>query len=117
MDNSCSHDCGSCSQECSSRTKSESLRVQLKEGSSVKRVIGVISGKGGVGKSLVTALTAAAMQKRGYRCAVLDADITGPSMPKLFGLRSKASGDDSGVYPVKSEGRHPDHEHQSAFRR
>lgn len=104
MANTCSHDCGSCSQSCSSRTKPEDLHDPLKAGSSVKRVIGIISGKGGVGKSLVTALTACAMQQRGYRCAVLDADITGPSMPKLFGLQEKATGGEDGVTPVKSEG-------------
>lgn len=87
MSEACNHDCGSCGQNCSSRTAQQTSFLEpLHEGSSVKKVIGVVSGKGGVGKSLVTALMAVAMNSRGKRTAILDADITGPSIPKAFGL-------------------------------
>ena len=98
----CTHDCSTCSQNCSERT-AESFRKPLREGSSVKRVIAVVSGKGGVGKSLVTCLLAAEMQRRGHNCAVLDADITGPSIPRLFGVENVgAESDGFGIYPVKT---------------
>lgn len=87
MSENCNHDCSSCGQSCSSRTAQQTSFLEpLHEGSSVKKVIGVVSGKGGVGKSLVTALMAVAMNSRGKRTAILDADITGPSIPKAFGL-------------------------------
>lgn len=87
MSEACNHDCSSCGQNCSSRTAQQTSFLEpLHEGSSVKKVIGVVSGKGGVGKSLVTALMATAMNSRGKRTAILDADITGPSIPKAFGL-------------------------------
>ena len=85
----CTHDCSSCNASCSSRKK-ESLIVPLHEKSSVKKVIGVVSGKGGVGKSLVTSLLAVGMNRKGYHTAILDADITGPSIPKAFGLHEQA---------------------------
>lgn len=85
MSESCNHDCGSCSAECDSRTQ-ESFLEPLNPQSSVKRVIGVVSGKGGVGKSLVTSLMASKMRARGFKSAILDADITGPSIPKAFGV-------------------------------
>ena len=85
MAESCTHNCSTCSSACTSRD----LKFHLNPESSVKKVIGIVSGKGGVGKSLVTALMTAKMAKKGYRCAVLDADITGPSIPTSFG----ASGD------------------------
>lgn len=78
----CSHDCGSCSQSCSERD----FRAYLRKGSSVKKVIGIVSGKGGVGKSLVTSLLASKVNKDGFRTAILDADITGPSIPESFGV-------------------------------
>ena len=81
----CNHDCSSCGADCSSRT-AESFLKKLHEGSSVKKVIAVVSGKGGVGKSLVTGLLACEMQRRGHRAAVLDADVTGPSVPQMFGV-------------------------------
>ena len=84
----CTHDCSSCSADCSSRD----LRVPANAMSSVKRVIAVVSGKGGVGKSTVTASLAAAMAKRGRKVAVLDADITGPSIPTAFGIHQRATG-------------------------
>lgn len=97
----CTHDCSSCTQNCSSR-KPESFLKDLREGASVKKVIGVVSGKGGVGKSLVTSLLASEMQRRGYNCAVLDADITGPSIPKSFGLHEHAIGTADYIFPVST---------------
>ena len=95
----CNHDCSSCSANCSER-KPESFLKALNPYSSVKKVIAVVSGKGGVGKSLVTSLLAAEMQRRGHRCAVLDADITGPSIPKSFGIKQHAMGTDEYLIPV-----------------
>ncbi|HBI62455.1 MAG TPA: ATP-binding protein [Lachnospiraceae bacterium] len=74
-----------------------------KAGTHVKRVIGIVSGKGGVGKSLVTSLLASAMQKKGCRCAVLDADITGPSIPRMFGIQEKAVSNESGILPIETK--------------
>ena len=85
MSENCNHDCGNCSENCESRSK-ESFLEPLNPQSSVKKVIGVVSGKGGVGKSLVTSLMACKMRARNNRVAILDADITGPSIPKAFGI-------------------------------
>ena len=95
----CSHDCSSCSSNCSER-KPESFLKELNPYSSVKKVIAVVSGKGGVGKSLVTSLLASEMQRRGHSCAVLDADITGPSIPKSFGIHEHATGTEEYLIPV-----------------
>ena len=95
----CTHDCSSCSENCSER-KAESFRKELHAGASVKKVIGVVSGKGGVGKSLVTSLLASEMQRRGYNAAVLDADITGPSIPRAFGITEHARGTEEYLIPV-----------------
>ena len=95
----CSHDCSSCSSNCSERQSPQDLIEKLNGLSSVKKVIGVVSGKGGVGKSLVTSLLAVLMQRRGYTVGVLDADVTGPSIPKVFGIRKKAEADSNGIYP------------------
>ena len=95
----CNHDCSSCSSNCSERTP-ESFLKSLNPYSSVKKVIAVVSGKGGVGKSLVTSLLASEMQRRGHRCAVLDADITGPSIPKSFGIHEHCMGTDEYLLPV-----------------
>lgn len=95
----CNHDCSSCSANCSERGP-ESFLKPLNPYSKVRKVIAVVSGKGGVGKSLVTSLIAAEMQRRGHRCAVLDADITGPSIPKSFGIREHATGTDEYLIPV-----------------
>ena len=103
MSENCSHNCSSCGETCASRTM-ESFRVPLNPQSSVKKVIGVVSGKGGVGKSLVTSLLASSMQKKGYHSAVIDADITGPSIPKAFGIHEKAYANEMGLVPVKSRG-------------
>ena len=99
----CNHDCSSCGADCSSRT-AESFLKKLHEGSSVKKVIAVVSGKGGVGKSLVTGLLACEMQRRGHRTAVLDADVTGPSVPQMFGVEGPARGGEDFILPLKSMG-------------
>ena len=96
----CTHDCSSCGENCASRV--EDFRKSLHEGSSVKKVIAVVSGKGGVGKSLVTSLMASEMQRRGYNAAVLDADITGPSIPKSFGIHEHATGTEEYIIPVST---------------
>lgn len=98
----CTHDCGSCSANCSERTQ-ESLLAQPHEDSHIRKVIGVVSGKGGVGKSLVTSMSAVLMNRRGFRTAVLDADITGPSIPQAFGLHEKATGTETAINPVLTE--------------
>ena len=96
----CTHDCSTCSQKCSK----ESLLEPQNQASSIKRVIGVVSGKGGVGKSLVTSMLAVTMQRRGYKTAILDADITGPSIPKAFGLKSgSVEGNELGMFPPKTK--------------
>lgn len=82
---------------------SQSFLEKTHEFNSIKKVIGVVSGKGGVGKSLVTAMLAVLMNRNGYRSAILDADVTGPSIPKVFGLKEKAKGDEMGLFPVKSK--------------
>lgn len=102
----CTHDCSSCSSNCSSKAESaetESFIEKLNDVSSVKKVIGVVSGKGGVGKSLVTSMLAVAMNRRGYKTAVLDADVTGPSIPKAFGIKNKCAGNDFGIIPATSK--------------
>ena len=99
----CNHDCEHCGQNCASRKSPESFLVDQNEFSDIKHVIGVVSGKGGVGKSLVTSLLAANMQKQGYRTAVLDADVTGPSIPKAFGITNKATGSAAGIIPELSK--------------
>ena len=98
----CNHDCSSCSSNCAER-QPESMLKPLNPYSSVKKVIAVVSGKGGVGKSLVTSLLAAEMQRRGHSCAVLDADITGPSIPKSFGIKQHATGTEQFLLPVTTE--------------
>ncbi len=95
----CTHDCSSCSQSCSSRTAPQDLHEQLNDMSTVRKVIAVVSGKGGVGKSLVTSAMAVEMNRRGYKTAILDADITGPSIPKAFGLNTHAKGSEFGILP------------------
>lgn len=95
----CTHDCSTCGQSCAERTAPQDLHEKLNEMSSVKKVIAVVSGKGGVGKSLVTSALAVEMNRRGYHTAVLDADITGPSIPKAFGVNSHAKGSEFGILP------------------
>lgn len=104
MSEGCDNNCSSCSENCSNRKeKKTDFTAKLHERSSVKKVIGIISGKGGVGKSLVTSMLAVSMNKMGYHSAILDADITGPSIPKAFGINTKAMGDKHGLYPVKTD--------------
>ncbi|MCI8672824.1 MAG: Mrp/NBP35 family ATP-binding protein [Lachnospiraceae bacterium] len=93
----CNHNCSSCGSDCSERK--ESFLEATNEFSNVKKVIGVISGKGGVGKSMVTSLLAVLMKRQGYQTAILDADITGPSIPKAFGVKEKAKGNEAGILP------------------
>jgi Mrp family chromosome partitioning ATPase len=99
---SCSGNCASCGQSCSDR-KAESLLAQANAKSNVKKVIAVMSGKGGVGKSTVTAMLATAVSKMGFKTAVLDADITGPSIPKAFGLKEQILGSDDGMLPAETK--------------
>lgn len=96
----CSHDCGSCGEDCPSKKGPKDFIEKLNDASSVKKVIGVVSGKGGVGKSMVTSILAVLFNRRGYKTAVLDADVTGPSIPKAFGIKEKAKGCDFGLLPV-----------------
>ena len=95
----CTHDCSTCSQNCSER-KPESLIENLHEMSTVRKVIAVVSGKGGVGKSLVTTLMSVLSQRKGLNTAILDADITGPSIPTAFGVKEKAQGSEIGLIPA-----------------
>lgn len=100
----CSHNCESCGESCSERQmKPEDFLEKPHELSSVRKVIGVVSGKGGVGKSLVTSMLAVLLNRRGLKTAIMDADITGPSIPKAFGLRTKATGNDTCIIPVQSK--------------
>ncbi len=101
MSENCTHDCGSCSADCASRTAD--FRAQANAHSNVKKVIGVISGKGGVGKSLVTSLLAVSARRRGFETAILDADITGPSIPKAFHVHEQLMGTDEGVIPAQTK--------------
>ncbi len=96
----CSHDCSSCSSNCSERK--EITFEAPNQLSKVKHIIGVMSGKGGVGKSMVTSMLAVLMQRRGHKTAILDADITGPSIPKAFGITGRVEGNDVGMIPPQS---------------
>lgn len=98
----CTHNCETCGESCSQR-ETQSLLAPANRDSNVKKVIGVVSGKGGVGKSMVTSLMAVLMQRKGFSTAVLDADITGPSIPKAFGITSKAESTGESLLPVKSK--------------
>lgn len=98
----CSHDCSNCSSKCSDAAP-QSLLAPPHKGSSIKKVIGVVSGKGGVGKSMVTDLLAVSFARKGYHCAIMDADITGPSIPKAFGITKKAEGTQDTIFPVKTK--------------
>lgn len=99
----CTHDCSSCGEKCPSRDK-KSLIKKPHEMSEIKKVIAVVSGKGGVGKSMTCSLLAAAAQNSGKVTAVMDADVTGPSIPRMFGVTERASGSDEGIIPVVSDG-------------
>lgn len=96
----CNHDCSSCGENCSSRTNPQDLVLPQNEKSNIKKIIGVVSGKGGVGKSLVSSLIACQLAKNGNTVGILDADITGPSIPHSFGIKDKAVGDGKYIYPA-----------------
>ena len=98
-DENCTHDCSTCGADCASRAGGIQ-KAQLNEHSSVKKVIGIVSGKGGVGKSMVTALSALAATRNGFKTGIMDADITGPSIPKMFGIHEKAFGSEFGIMPA-----------------
>ena len=103
----CNHQCGSCGEQCDERSEGQEAQVDFRvkphPKSRIGKVIGVVSGKGGVGKSLITSLLAVALTKQGKHCAILDADITGPSIPKAFGVSECASADEEGIYPAVTE--------------
>ena len=104
MSENCSSNCGTCSKECSSRKPDKkSMLVAPHALSHIKKVVGIVSGKGGVGKSSVTSMLAVAMKRKGYGVGILDADITGPSIPKAFGINQKAYATETGLYPVPSK--------------
>ena len=99
----CTHDCSTCSESCGERKEANVFEKKpLHEGCRVGKVYGVVSGKGGVGKSMVTSQLAVTMQREGYRTAVLDADITGPSIPKAFGVHGRAVGTENAIVPVQT---------------
>ncbi|MCQ2453627.1 MAG: Mrp/NBP35 family ATP-binding protein [Clostridia bacterium] len=101
MSENCTHDCSTCSANCSSR-EPQDLHEKPNAFTHVKKLIGVVSGKGGVGKSLVTSLLAVLMRRQGYETAILDADMTGPSIPRAFGLKEQAMGNEDGLLPSKT---------------
>lgn len=103
MSENCNQNCSSCSENCADRTAEKTdFREKLNDMSSVKRVYAVVSGKGGVGKSLVTSLLTVALSRMDYKMAILDADVTGPSIPKMFGLKNKAISNGHEIYPVQT---------------
>ena len=100
----CTHDCSTCGENCPSKTKSlKDFLEAPHEMSSVRKIIAVASGKGGVGKSLVTSLLAVSMSRLGYRVGILDSDITGPSIPRAFGVHDRAMSDEAGIYPAETQ--------------
>ena len=100
----CSYDCNSCGADCEERTAQHTIAKEKPHRlSNIKKVIGIVSGKGGVGKSLVTSMLSVLAQRSGKTVAILDADITGPSIPKAFGIHGKAQASDIGIYPVSSK--------------
>lgn len=100
QNNECTHDCSSCGANCSSR---EPQFDAPHEGSNIKHVIGVVSGKGGVGKSIVTSMLTVTMQRRAHQCAILDADITGPSIPKAFSAKGEVLSTGDGLLPISTK--------------
>lgn len=104
MSENCNQSCSSCGESCAERKEPMTdLFEKPHELSSIKKVIAVVSGKGGVGKSLVTSMLAVTMNRLGYKSAILDADVTGPSIPKAFGIKEKAGGNELGILPVRSK--------------
>ena len=103
MAEECTHDCSSCTANCSSRDKGQIQKEPLNPQSTVRHVIGIVSGKGGVGKSIVTSMMSVLMRRRDYGVGVLDADITGPSIPKAFGTSGDVFSDGNGLIPLKTK--------------
>lgn len=104
MSENCNQSCSSCGEDCADRKETKTdFREKPHELSNIKKVIGVVSGKGGVGKSSVTSMLAVTMKRMEYNVAILDADVTGPSIPKAFGIKGKATGSEFGLYPLKSK--------------
>ena len=104
MSENCNENCNTCSDDCAERKETPvDFSEKPHELSSIKKVIGIVSGKGGVGKSLVTSMLAVTMNRRGYNTAILDADVTGPSIPKAFGINKKAETSELGIFPIKSK--------------
>ena len=93
----CSHDCSSCSQDCGER-----VEIKPTDDTKIAKIVGVLSGKGGVGKSMVSSLLAVQLAEKGYKVGIMDADITGPSIPKMFGLKTQLFGDEKGIFPATS---------------
>lgn len=103
MSESCGHDCNHCSSECAERKTKSDFLEKPHDLSRIKKVIGIVSGKGGVGKTLVTSLLASEMRRQGFRIGILDGDITGPSVPKSFGISIKAGANEMGILPVQTK--------------
>ena len=104
MAEECNHDCSSCGSTCGNDTRMQDLHEKPHELSNIRHVIAVVSGKGGVGKSMVTGLMSVAMARKGCHVGIIDADITGPSIPKMFGVRGEVCGSEAGAYPVTTAG-------------
>ena len=98
----CTHDCSSCGESCGERTQPQSFLKEHNPAARVGKIFGVVSGKGGVGKSMVTSQLAVLMHRLGHKTGVLDADVTGPSIPKAFGVHQRALGDERGMLPVET---------------
>ena len=99
----CTHNCSSCGESCGERTAPQDFRAPANGLSHIGKVIAVVSGKGGVGKSMVTSQLAVTMRRRGYQVGILDADVTGPSIPTAFGVHTKAEGSELGIYPAETK--------------
>ena len=98
----CTHDCSTCGESCAERQEPQSLLKECNANARVGKVYGIVSGKGGVGKSMVTSQLAVTMRRRGHGVGILDADVTGPSIPKAFGLHGQAMGSEQGLYPMET---------------
>ncbi|MEG0338765.1 MAG: Mrp/NBP35 family ATP-binding protein [Oscillospiraceae bacterium] len=103
MSENCTHNCDTCGESCSERSAPQDFREAPNVNSHIKKVIGVVSGKGGVGKSMTSAMLAILLNRLDYKTAILDADVTGPSIPRLFGLHERAMSDGEGIFPVKTK--------------
>ena len=99
----CTHDCSTCSENCDSRENAVPTLLPQNNMSEIKKVIAIVSGKGGVGKSMVTSMLAVLMNRQGFSVGILDADITGPSIPKAFGIKEKMQGDGTFLYPAATK--------------